>query len=98
MLPNRLVREAGVDFDPADGGRLRASTQAIAGSNTNALEVLPILAAGLMLKVDVGLCVKRMPRPSSSMHTAFYPPWLHPYFIQKPLMAAVLGSGLCRHA
>ena len=28
-----------MDFDPANGGRLRASTQAVEGTNVNALEV-----------------------------------------------------------
>ncbi len=36
--PIRLVKEAGVDFDPTNGGRFRASTQAIEGVD-NALEV-----------------------------------------------------------
>jgi succinate dehydrogenase/fumarate reductase flavoprotein subunit len=36
--PIRLVQEAGVDFDPSNGGRFRASTQAIDGVD-NALEV-----------------------------------------------------------
>ena len=36
--PIRLVKEAGVDFDPSNGGRFRASTQAIEGVD-NALEV-----------------------------------------------------------
>ena len=39
MCQTRLVEEAGVEFDPADGGHLRASTQAVAGTNRNALEV-----------------------------------------------------------
>lgn len=36
--PIKLVKEAGVDFDPSNGGRFRASTQAIEGVD-NALEV-----------------------------------------------------------
>ena len=39
MCDIRLVEEAGVDFDPANGGRFRASTQAVAGTNGNAKEV-----------------------------------------------------------
>lgn len=36
--PIRLVKEAGVDFDPSNGGRFRASTQAVEDVD-NALEV-----------------------------------------------------------
>ena len=36
--PLQLIQEAGVDFDPSDGGRFRTSTQAIE-SVENALEV-----------------------------------------------------------
>lgn len=36
--PIRLVEEAGVKFDPSNGGRFRASTQAVEGNDT-ALEV-----------------------------------------------------------
>ena len=38
--PAKLLEEAGVKFDPSNGGAFRASTQAVASSPENALEVL----------------------------------------------------------
>ena len=39
--PVKLLEEAGVRFDPSNGGAFRASTQAVASSPENALEVSP---------------------------------------------------------
>ena len=54
--PIRLVKEAGVEFDPANGGRFRASTQAIEG-NDNALEVGATLSSQLS-ESDWLLCMR----------------------------------------
>ena len=37
--PVKLLEAAGVKFDPSNGGAFRASTQAVASSPENALEV-----------------------------------------------------------
>ncbi|EIE25083.1 FAD/NAD(P)-binding domain-containing protein [Coccomyxa subellipsoidea C-169] len=50
--PIRLVKEAGVDFDPSNGGRFRASTQAIEGVD-NALERCLEVFAGLDTFLDI---------------------------------------------
>ena len=39
--PVKLLEEAGVKFDPSNGGAFRASTQAVSNSPGNALDVRP---------------------------------------------------------
>ena len=53
--PVKLLEAAGVNFDPANGGAFRASTQAVSNSPENALEVHPLPVPHT---VDLGIRVR----------------------------------------
>ena len=76
--PAKLLEEAGVKFDPSNGGAFRASTQAVASSPENALEVLlaslssALCSHRLCLLVDcLARCIRCLPKIDTMRQSEF---------------------------